>query len=64
VFDMFHRISHGDRSSRGTGLGLAICRGILAAHGGSVAVKATDGPGATLQFVLPLAAPPTGPGED
>jgi two-component system sensor histidine kinase KdpD len=64
VFDMFHRISHGDRSSRGTGLGLAICRGILAAHGGSVAVKATDGPGATLEFVLPLAAPPTGPGED
>jgi two-component system sensor histidine kinase KdpD len=64
VFDMFHRISHGDRNSSGTGLGLAICRGILVAHGGSVAVKATDAPGTTLEFVLPLAAPPPGPGED
>jgi two-component system sensor histidine kinase KdpD len=64
VFDMFHRISHGDRSANGTGLGLAICRGILLAHGGSVEVRATDVPGATLEFRLPLATPPTDPGED
>jgi two-component system sensor histidine kinase KdpD len=64
VFDMFHRISHGDRSSSGTGLGLAICRGILVAHGGSVEVKATEEPGTILIFVLPLDAPPTESGED
>jgi two-component system sensor histidine kinase KdpD len=64
VFDMFHRIAHGDRVGSGTGLGLAICRGILAAHGGSVEVLATDAPGTTLRFVLPLDAPPAEPGEE
>jgi two-component system sensor histidine kinase KdpD len=64
VFDMFHRVSHGDRARTGTGLGLAICRGILAAHGGSVEVLAGAQPGTTLRFVLPLDAPPVGPREE
>lgn len=65
VFDMFHRISHGDRvGATGTGLGLAICRGILAAHGGSVEVLAGEHPGTTVRFMLPLDAPPTGPGDE
>jgi two-component system sensor histidine kinase KdpD len=64
VFDMFHRISHGDRATTGTGLGLAISRGILVAHGGAVTI--VDGPdaGATVRFVLPLAEAPADQGEE
>ena len=64
VFDMFHRIAHGDRDASGTGLGLAISRGILVAHGGNVAVADAEGPGATLRFVLPLDAAPDAPRDD
>lgn len=38
VFDMFYRVSFGDRQRPGTGLGLAICRSVVAAHGGTIAV--------------------------
>ncbi|HTT53975.1 MAG TPA: HAMP domain-containing sensor histidine kinase [Streptosporangiaceae bacterium] len=56
VFERFYR---GDqartRKSGGTGLGLAIVAALVAAHGGSVALKTTPGEGATFRVTLPLA---------
>ena len=55
VFDMFYRVKRGDTRSAGTGLGLAICRGILAAHGGSIcALPGRDGTGTRMEIQLPL----------
>ncbi|MGQ0699503.1 MAG: ATP-binding protein [Panacagrimonas sp.] len=54
VFDMFYRVKQTDTRSAGTGLGLAICRGILAAHGGSiVALAGNDGVGTRMEVRLP-----------
>jgi PAS domain S-box-containing protein len=39
----------------GTGVGLSLCHGIVAAHGGTVAVEATPGGGATFVVRLPAA---------
>jgi two-component system, OmpR family, sensor kinase len=56
VFERFYR---GDqartRKSGGTGLGLAIVAALVAAHGGSVAVKTAPGQGSTFRVTLPLA---------
>lgn len=56
VFDMFYTVRGGDRSpSQGTGLGLAICRGMVAAHGGSVMAGAgSNGRGTCMCMCLPL----------
>jgi len=56
IFDMFYTVRHGDRSNlQGTGLGLAICRGIVAAHGGSVtAHDGSNGRGTCVRIVLPV----------
>lgn len=55
VFDMFYTASDsGD--SLGTGLGLAICRGMVAAHAGSVAAgEGPGGKGTRMRITLPLA---------
>lgn len=54
IFDRFVR---GDATPAGpgpgTGLGLAIVRGLVEAHGGSVAVEDADGTGAAFRFTLP-----------
>ena len=36
VFDMFYRVTEGDRQRAGTGLGLAICKGLVEAMGGTI----------------------------
>lgn len=57
IFDRFVR---GDRDaartgSAGTGLGLSIARGLVEAHGGSIAVEETEEGGAAFRFTLPAA---------
>ena len=54
IFTRFWR--GGDRG--GTGLGLYIVKGLVEAHGGSVAVERGEGGGARFRFVLPAGAPP------
>lgn len=59
IFDMFYTIRDADRRDlQGTGLGLAICRGMVMAHGGTVAaLDGRDGKGACMRIVLPVTQP-------
>jgi signal transduction histidine kinase len=55
IFDRFVR---GDADALGaqpvgTGLGLSIVRGLVEAHGGSIVLEETNGPGASFRFTLP-----------
>jgi two-component system sensor histidine kinase KdpD len=57
VFDLFYRVTEGDRRPSGTGLGLAIVRGFVEAHGGRVrALAGPGGKGTTIEMDLPVAA--------
>jgi PAS domain S-box-containing protein len=53
VFDRYWQADQKGR--RGVGLGLAIVRGIVEAHGGTVAVESTLGKGSEFRFTLPAA---------
>jgi two-component system sensor histidine kinase KdpD len=54
VFDLFYRVEARDYQRPGTGLGLSICRGLLAAHGGSIrALTASTGRGTLIRMALP-----------
>ena len=54
IFVKFYRSKHGDQKVAGTGLGLYICRGIVAAHGGTIAaIDPNDGQGACIRITLP-----------
>ena len=62
VFDLFYRVTEGDRRPTGTGLGLAIVRGFIEAHGGAVrALAGPDGRGTRIELDLPVAAPMNAP---
>ena len=52
VFEKFYRGS--DQSVSGAGLGLAICKGMVEAHGGTIAVENRTGGGATFRITLPV----------
>jgi two-component system OmpR family sensor kinase len=56
VFERFYRADQArTRKAGGTGLGLAIVAALVAAHGGSVALRTAPGEGATFRVTLPLA---------
>ena len=52
---VFDRYWSGKARRGSAGLGLAIAKGIVAAHGGEIAVESREGHGATFTFTLPLA---------
>ena len=52
LFDKFYRGT--GAAPGGTGLGLSICRGIVDAHGGTIAASNRSGGGAVLTVTLPL----------
>jgi two-component system, OmpR family, sensor histidine kinase BaeS len=54
---VFDRFVKGD-ASRGSGLGLAIARGLVGAHGGTIAVEAPAGGGTTFRVSLPRSPSP------
>jgi PAS domain S-box-containing protein len=51
VFKRFWQAT--DDSFRGAGLGLPIAKGIVEAHGGTIWVESSPGPGSTFYFTLP-----------
>jgi signal transduction histidine kinase len=54
LFERFFRARNAtDRAIPGTGLGLAICKGIVDAHGGSIAVDSEIDRGTTITINLP-----------
>jgi len=54
IFEKFFQADNqGAASAKGTGLGLAISKGIVEAHGGSIAVRSTPGSGTTFVIVMP-----------
>lgn len=58
IFEKFFRGP--EVRAAGAGLGLAICRGIVAAHGGTLVAENREGGGATFRIELPIvgSAPP------
>lgn len=58
VFDMFYTAQQGDRGGRsGSGLGLAICKGLVAAHQGTIeALPGGRGRGTCMRIRLPVDA--------
>lgn len=55
IFDMFYVVAEGDQKKNNTGMGLAICRGMIAAHGGSVqALPGSQGKGTRFVVELPI----------
>jgi signal transduction histidine kinase len=55
IFEKWSQAHANTRSEkRGAGLGLAICKGIVEAHGGSIAAASEQGKGTTLSFLIPV----------
>lgn len=55
VFDKFYKVGN----KEGSGLGLTICRSIVEAHGGTIGIADSQGPGACLYFRLPTGSEST-----
>lgn len=55
IFERFFRGDPARSRDAGAGLGLAIARGIIEAHGGTIAAESPDGGGSLITFTLPCA---------
>jgi two-component system sensor histidine kinase KdpD len=62
VFDKFYRVQRPE-NVMGTGLGLFISKGIIEAHGGSVAAANRSGGGTVIKISLPVVEPESTRGE-
>ena len=57
VFEKFYRLPHAHPASlQGAGVGLAICKGLIEAHGGTIALRDRVGGGTLVRIRLPLNA--------
>jgi len=64
IFDKFYRARAADRYVAGTGLGLSICRGIVEAHGGTVAAHSPAvAKGLAITISLPAGEQPCSAGQ-
>ena len=57
VFDKFYRVQRPD-GVKGTGLGLSISKGIIEAHGGTIAARNRPGGGTVVSVTLPFGRSP------
>lgn len=61
--NLFSKFTQADTSSQhsvntqGTGLGLYVVKGIVEAHGGSVAIESEENQGTTISFTIPIDSP-------
>jgi signal transduction histidine kinase len=55
LFNKFKQFRAAAVEKKGTGLGLAIAKGIIEAHGGTVAVASEEGAGTTFAWTIPAA---------
>jgi signal transduction histidine kinase len=55
IFERYWHKNEKGSTRKSTGLGLFICKGIVEAHGGSIAASSEMGCGSKFSFTLPLA---------
>ena len=60
LFEKFFRGRQIEAGATSAGLGLAICRGVISAHGGTIAAANRPGGGAVFRLTLPIVGVPPG----